>query len=168
MVSGSKFSSSNSDVIRGTRMSRQLSLKCYDHLYERKGSIHTDDCIYCGLPAEHLDHIPPISHINSIDLDDYHRKGNRLWKVCSCGECNAALGNRRLYTIADRKRFLLTKYKQRYRKYYNAVHWDEDELKEMSKQFRKEIEQLMKKKKWVENRFLVLIQVPTEDLDLCK
>ena len=139
-------------------------IQTYDHLYEKKGSIIDDNCVYCDLPAEHLDHVPPISWVPLINIDEMYELGYDFWKVCSCGECNFTLNNQKLFTIAERKQYLLKKYKKKYRKITHQVRWDEDELEDMSDMMRKEIEWKMHQHSYYSNRILFLMQAPDHDI----
>ena len=55
-------------------------------------------CVYCGGPGNTEDHVPPrASYL--IGIGDFVR-------VRACLDCNAALGARPLFTIADRKAWI--------------------------------------------------------------
>ena len=61
-------------------------------------------CIYCGLPSDSIDHLPPRSmryQLGAVELIATHEK-----EVCSCREGNSAFGARPLLTITERREYV--------------------------------------------------------------
>jgi hypothetical protein len=103
---------------------RVLALKIYGHHYERFGS-DWNHCFYCGAQAEGFDHVPPISIVAEQGAEYFRRRGYKLFLIASCEECNNALGNRELLTVAERSEFLTKKYT---RMMETRNRWTQDEI----------------------------------------
>ena len=86
-------------------------------------------CVYCGMPAESIDHIPPQS------VRPYLRdQGITRWpfiEADSCRECNCALGARALWTIRERKEWIKGHLRRKYRAVLATPDWADGELKEL-------------------------------------
>jgi len=54
-------------------------------------------CIYCEMPGDSRDHVPPKCLVNGE-----HDK----WIVRACRSCNNKLGRKPIYTIEDRREYL--------------------------------------------------------------
>ncbi len=62
-------------------------------------------CVYCGLIANTVDHIPPISvRPTLVDLGLAGRY--QFLEVRACQQCNSALGARSLWTVKQRKAWI--------------------------------------------------------------
>lgn len=84
------------------------------------------DCTYCGMPADTVDHLTPVS---------YSRPRRPGYTPSSCGptvpccrECNTLLGAVALFTVAERAAELSDRLESRYRKVLGAPVWNEEEL----------------------------------------
>ncbi len=97
---------------------------------EGKTSAEANLCIYCGLPADSLDHIPPQSvRPTLVKMGIASRFPFR--EVWACRECNSLLGYRELWTIELRKRFIKKALRKKYRRYLRIPHWDDREISEL-------------------------------------
>ena len=92
-------------------------------------------CTYCGEHGDSLDHVIPHSYDHVYKKRSYNRKE----VVPACTECNSLLGNKLYFTIKDRAGYLHSKYQKRYKKILAYPVWDEEDLDEMSDNFRKSI-----------------------------
>ena len=112
-----------------TKKHRQELIKMHHHKYTRHYTAEGYYCFYCGDPAEGLDHVPPISMIDTMPYKK--RKQDRIpaVTVACCKECNGALSSRRLSTVDDRLMFLESYYDAKFKK-QNAM-WTEDEIQEL-------------------------------------
>ncbi len=112
-------------------------------------------CIYCNNDfATDLDHTIPYSFY-SLDYKGGRKKASHndpVPMVDSCKECNILLSNKLIPEINDRKKYLLNKYKSRYKKLLSTPYWDEDELEELDKDLRNKLIYDFKIKKWVEEK----------------
>lgn len=88
-------------------------------------------CRYCGMPAETTDHCPPIPAAYAVGADVMIERGYPLLKVRACSECNTALSDRPLYSIAERVQYLIEVYAKRYKKLIRSPKWTVDELNEL-------------------------------------
>ncbi len=79
-------------------------------------------CIYCGLPAHGLDHVPPRAITERVELECRYRI------VPSCRECNCGLGAIAIVTLDGRRRHLLKWYRRRYKRLLQMPDWTEEEL----------------------------------------
>lgn len=107
------------------RRRRDLDLQIHDHVYSRAGRL-TDDCVYCGLPAEGWDHVPPISWAAAVE-----RERAPFLKIPACGECNSILVDRPIFEIGARCWEAKKGLRKKYRKVLEIPEWDAAELAEM-------------------------------------
>lgn len=100
-------------------------------MFENTAWIHHygETCVYCGQPADTKDHVPPQIYAESGDC------------YPACMECNRTLGTNPNVNLAERKKFLLKKYKTKYHKILNFPAWDEYEKEELDPDMRDFIEQ---------------------------
>lgn len=86
------------------------------------------ECIYCGMPAESLDHIPPL-----CTYSDNKQNPRRRKNVCvpACKECNCTLSCHHLMTISERAEYLADRYSIKYRKILNIPVWSEEEIQSL-------------------------------------
>lgn len=109
----------------------------YGRLYKRTYQFDLDKCAYCNDPRVLLDHVPPISMLENIDVRLYLKKGGKLLLYPCCKTCNATLGGKQLITYQERLEYLSTRY---IAKLDNMEVWDEGELSEMGHSMRTFIE----------------------------
>ena len=134
-----------------SRNNRKLDYSLYNSLYTRVGDKY-GECTYCGIPAEVLDHVPPLSFVHYVS--DKTKQSLSFYLVPSCGECNNALGDQPLLTIQERINFVRKHIKKRYAKALRVPYWDEDELKELSRTMREEIRKANTQSSWVKDRIV--------------
>jgi hypothetical protein len=113
-------------------------------------------CSYCGVQANALDHIRPVSY------DHVDRKSVKYTKdltVPICNECNSNLSNVWLLTISERAGFLIEKYNKKYKKILKQPNWEEWELDELGENMLKIVLSNIKKKEYIIKRlnFLMLV-----------
>ena len=101
-----------------TRLQKQI---VYSDRYNKNLLKGPQTCIYCGLFAEERDHIPPLAWIREHPDAD-------CVLVWTCKECNHVLSSQPLYTIEERCRFLIKKYKRKYTKVLKIPNWSNEEL----------------------------------------
>ncbi len=98
-------------------------------------------CYYCGMPADTIDHAVPQSILRMIDRiadpDIYRRMilRRRLTVPC-CNECNSVIGPKYQKSLEERKKFLKSKLKRRYKKLLAMPDWTEREISEMGDHMR--------------------------------
>lgn len=91
-------------------------------------SLDSAGCTYCGLPAEHYDHIVPRSY--ETNKRGYFTSKREL-VVPACAECNIALGDRWLPTVAGRAEWLLERFRHKYHQDLRLPKWDKYDLDEL-------------------------------------
>lgn len=110
--------------------------------YNKKNNLHTRqmkdlpkwaECTYCGIGANSLDHVVPISYTSAISRKFSKRctKGVSYSKskvVPACSECNNLLGNYAFHTIAERADYISSRLARRYEKVLNGAYWTEEDL----------------------------------------
>lgn len=114
------------------------------------------ECTYCGIAANGLDHVVPVSY------DYVSRKAASYAKdlvVPCCSECNSRLSNFYLTTIAERAEYLIGAYKNKYKKILNRPDWTDEELKEMGPTMRQRIKADAQLKIELEQRLTHLLDV---------
>ena len=111
------------------KQKRNQLMKSHGHKYKRHFLIEGYYCFYCGDPANTLDHVPPLSAMETLDREK--RKKDRIPAalVPCCSECNNALGDRQLWTVFDRLLYLETYYDAYFKKQKSM--WSEDEIEEL-------------------------------------
>ena len=109
--------------------SRALLLSLHQHKYTRHYTAEGYYCFYCNDPADGLDHVPPVSVIDSMPYQQRKRFGIPAATVPCCAECNSALSNRVLTTVEDRLLYLESYYDKHLTKQQSM--WTEDEINEL-------------------------------------
>ena len=107
----------------------------YEDLYQKvKTPLHPlgyFQCIYCGMPADTMDHVPPISRVacyKSMKL-----KHEFFLKVPCCNQCNLVLSNSLQDTILRRIEFLKKRLSKKLAKKLRVADFTDDEIKEMDR-----------------------------------
>jgi 5-methylcytosine-specific restriction endonuclease McrA len=86
-------------------------------------------CVYCGQPADTLDHVPPLNRI-----DDYESLGllrEQYVLVPACRSCNATASDKLEDGILQRIEAVKDRLSVRLRRYLKRVEWDDEELAEL-------------------------------------
>jgi len=107
------------------------------------------ECTYCGVYANALDHIIPVSY------DELSRKTAKYSKentVPACNECNSHLSNLWYPSISERAGYLIEKYNQKYNKLLNQPEWEDWEIEELGVNLKRRVLSNRKKKKLIEER----------------
>jgi hypothetical protein len=76
----------------------------------RVSSVYGLECVYCGEPATDRDHVVAHSLVNSASRD---RTFDHDEVVPACKDCNGALNNKPLVTIAERAHWLSERLKKK-------------------------------------------------------
>jgi hypothetical protein len=88
-------------------------------------------CVYCGLTASTVDHVPPSSvRPTLIHLGLALRFP--FQEVRACAECNSALGARPLWTVGSRRAYIKQWLRNRYARYLRIPDWTDSELAKLS------------------------------------
>lgn len=106
----------------------------YAHLYQNVPSERSPKgwalCVYCGDPADQIDHVPPLSRVEGYRALQPARE--YYLRVKCCGACNRTLGDSLQLNISDRferlKEKLSAKHKARAER---GAFWTEEELREL-------------------------------------
>ena len=104
-------------------------------------SVYLTPCIYCGMPANSVDHIPPrkmrhqFSCVGLVAMNEQ--------EVRSCRECNSALGARPLLTVTERRAYVKEYLRRHYASYLRIPNWTLDELQEFGDDLRRMIQRNM-------------------------
>lgn len=105
-----------------------MLMKKYGRLYKRVMGFDPTICAYCDQPREVLDHVPPISALESISIRGYAKKGGKFLLYPSCAKCNSMLGRVSLVSYYER----LLHLEARYAKKIDKIElWTEEEIDEM-------------------------------------
>jgi len=100
-------------------------------------------CLYCGEPADTIEHYPPISRI-----DDYRALGLKhelFVKFPCCGDCNRRAGATLQESVLDRLEFVKDKIARQGARYIAKVEWDDEELEEIGPNLLSKIRENSKK-----------------------
>lgn len=115
-------------------------------------------CTYCGEHADCYDHTIPIAYRHNTRSNNE----NRTYAVPCCTECNTVLGSAPFFTIRERADYILKKYLKRHKKIINHVEWCDEELEEMSSEFKRTIKATMKMKEVIKSRIMWLKGMASE------
>lgn len=125
------------------------------NVFYRKKFRWVNFCIYCGQKAQCLDHVFPLCFASMFDLQRPNVRKQffqGLNLVPSCNECNALAGKNLFYSIKEKRKFIKTKLRKKYKRHSKNVVWDDDEIKELGFNLRKFIETKQHNKKYVDYR----------------
>ena len=95
-------------------------------------------CQYCGLVSATVDHVPPRS-VRQFMIDSGLASRYPFVEVRSCQECNSGLGDRPLWTVAQRKVYIKKWLARRYRKFLDIPEWSETELARLGEDLREHV-----------------------------
>lgn len=93
------------------RRYRQQINSPYEDLYQRLPLSNKHECYYCTMPADSVDHVPPIK-----SADCYSPVTTKFWLVQSCRRCNSWLGAMDL-DVQSRKLFVIEKIEKEFQPY---------------------------------------------------
>lgn len=110
--------------------------KAYNKLY-KKANVSYNCCFYCRDDKEVLDHVPPISKVEAIGIQNHYNKGGRFLLYPSCRLCNLTLYDFASDSEKDRIKILISRYE---RKIKNKPKWTQEELSELGFKLRKYVE----------------------------
>lgn len=100
------------------------------HRYSPLAGISPYDCIYCGEPAEHIDHVLPVRYSNWRDhLTPEERE--QLVTVPSCAECNMLASNRAFRSLIEKRDYIRQRIRRRYAKALKSPVWTASETAEL-------------------------------------
>lgn len=86
-------------------------------------------CVYCGQPADTLDHCPPLSRI-----DDYESLGlqRELYlTIASCNQCNRMASDSLQDNIFERIDHVKDRLSKKLKRHLKRVEWDDEEIEEL-------------------------------------
>lgn len=126
---------------------RDKAISAYGFLYKIAPSERSEFgwplCVYCGDPADSLDHVPPITRV-----DDYRATcpgKEQYLLVKSCRPCNILLKDDLHFDVFERIDAVKYRLKRTLKKHDHALQWSEEELKGLGKNLRSKIISSMKK-----------------------
>jgi|SRR5215471_349074 len=108
-------------------------------------------CVYCGLTADSIDHIPPRSARQEIIHQGLILQYPFI-EVDACRECNSALGARSLWTLRERKEYIKKFLRKKYKRLLRTSSWSDSQLGRMSPMMQRYILDSIKNKEIVERR----------------
>lgn len=88
-------------------------------------------CVYCGMPAESVDHFIPAAYARAIS-DTEPISGIRLSLVPACRECNSVASDAVFQTIAQKRKYIQAKLRRRYQKLLRIPLWRDEDFEELS------------------------------------
>ena len=139
-----------------TALSRQQERKrrrlALGSKYVRRRFYDEGVCTYCGDDCDSLDHSPPLSVAESLDLDRFRSSGGELLLVPACRRCNTWLSNKPLYTVAERKQYCWTRWDELFRRDFAIPKWDANELAELGPVLRHYVKTASHTADWVRRR----------------
>lgn len=97
-----------------------------------------EPCTYCGMPANTIDHVPPISArpiLTSMGVSRWD-----FLEVPSCHECNSAIGAKALWTVRERKQWIKGFLSKKYKRILKMPNWTEEEISELGRGLKDHVE----------------------------
>lgn len=123
-------------------MGRSRDVAVYEGLYSIIRGERSEEgyrlCIYCGLPADTYDHVPPISRVE--DYRAYYLEREEYLKICSCRQCNNYLGDTIQPSVLDRLDALKIILEKKLSKYLRMGDWTEEELSNLNGRLKQTVE----------------------------
>jgi len=113
-------------------MSRKAEYVLLEERYKLYRLEHTGEyykCIYCGDPADTVDHVPPLSRAH--DYETLNLANTRYIKVHCCRECNGIAGASLQESIIQRVEYVKDRLARVHRSDFMASEWDEEEIDEL-------------------------------------
>lgn len=107
---------------------RKTDYRRYNWLYKRFGNNWTN-CIYCGELSIAFDHVPPISKVENLNIEEFKNDGFQFLLYPSCRECNQILNDKMIIDLYDRMIFLFDRYTEKAKKLDQL--WDQNEINEL-------------------------------------
>lgn len=107
-------------------------------------------CVYCGLPADTRDHVPPISRVS-----DYESLGLNVEiyiKVPACSECNTLLGDSIQNSFMERAEELKNKLSRKFSRQLANIDWEEDEINDLGPNLRSYVKSSVRNGKTIVKR----------------
>lgn len=117
-------------------MKRKIAESIYNQLYKHLPHIPLTICYYCGQSADTEDHVPALSHARNFGADYFRKAEIPFVLVPACRECNSLLGNRELFTLAERHFFIKEAIAKHYKEVLKTKDFTEDELDDMGEGLR--------------------------------
>lgn len=107
----------------------------FDELSCRESQeLYIQPCIYCGMPADTVDHVPP-RHMRA-QLQELQLLAVYEREVPACRECNCTLGSRPLLTITERRDYMKDFIRRRYKSVLRMKDFTEEELLQFGESLR--------------------------------
>ena len=131
---------------------RQRLNRMYGYLYN-KVNYNKDICYYCNEEASGFDHVPPITSIEYLNLNEFIKEGNRFLLYPACYECNKILYD---YNEIDVSFRILKIINNIEKKVKNTTKWTVEELNELGKNLRNYIVNRQNSNKRLKNKLLRL------------
>lgn len=111
-------------------------VRAYGNRYSRHyhDSVKPWQCFYCGDDAQTLDHVPPLSWVETYSPETWRSHGVPFVLLHVCHDCNSRLSNKPLFTAYERTQALEAKLSALYDR--KASLWSDYEIAEMGPSFR--------------------------------
>lgn len=102
--------------------------RMYNHYYKLALYCDLNTCVYCSDNRECLDHVPALSLIESINIQEYKDKGGNFLFYPACNKCNEYLSNLNQIDIYERLLHLEEKYTKKLK---TCPSWTQKEIEEL-------------------------------------
>lgn len=106
-------------------------------------------CVYCGMLADSVDHIIPISILGKLSNLSNEIESNTI--PC-CRECNYLAGSSFFQSFADKKTYVNGQIRAKYYKTLRIPEWSKEELKDVGPNARTDICAFIRKKQIILER----------------
>lgn len=96
--------------------------------YRRLTDIDQTSCVYCGEPAEHIDHVLPVSFITQNRAPLTKTQRAQLITVPACADCNHRAGGRVFKSLMQKRNWLRVDLENKERRLLLEPMWTEQEI----------------------------------------
>jgi hypothetical protein len=118
-------------------------------------------CTYCGFESDiEKEHVIPAVWFGYRSFNS-----TKQWIVPACKQCNSYSGTNVFFSIPEKAKFLAKKYRSKASKILKTAFWTDEELENMGKIFRVNIEESVKNKQLILRRINYLDEVSELNLN---
>ena len=119
-------------MAKTSQKDRRLREKAFGHYYSKHPFCNLERCYYCGDYLENNgigDHVPPISWAFALGYSYMVEVESAPFIIVPCCKnCNSILGSKKYFTLRERKSYIASWLRTKYRDLRAAKEWEDDEI----------------------------------------
>jgi hypothetical protein len=141
---------------KNSNKDRRLREKAFGHYYKKHPFCDLDRCYYCGdyLSENGVgDHVPPISWAFALGYSYMVENESAPFLIVPCcKDCNVILGNKKYFTLRQRKSYIAEYLRSKYRSIRAIKEWEDEEIDELGDGLRNFISSNSDFRRFIERR----------------